>query len=1077
MIHEDASSFNTQWKSGKFSHSKKVLTADVAITKNGSIVNVFDPNGGNWNVTMPPLEAGRFYAVAHIGTSGTITIKAATGATISVLDSSGDATLFFASESEWTGMSSSLNLTDFGYTGAGHHSGLVPDPGVGPAQAPPNLRFLSELGWSTVVGLAVSNDYFKGHKGGAVTLTPLGSETLEFLSANTAITILANSGTTPKSIGFTLNAGNISHDALAGYVADQHVAHSGVTLTAGLGISGGGTIAASRTFDFAPSELTVNGAPVAGDYLVMDLAAGGPRRTLVSTLGSIINHNALLNYVANEHINHANVSMVAGMGLSGGGDITTSRSFAVNFEEFTTDTPSGNDFIPFFDSSDGLHKKTLVSNVGGGGGGGSGGSQGWMTDAPPTTALSGDLWWETDTGYLFVYYDDGSSAQWVSALPSAAGGSLTEAPTDTLVYGRKDGAWARSVAVAGDTMTGTLTIAKTGGNLLLAGFDPAAAQPLIGFHGGASSGAVMLGMNVTWSSANSFNGRIAGDWWTLGNAAGTGSYTVALATGTGAAGASANYTANLRLTVTNTGVVGIPTNIASNSTTTGSLTVAGGVGVAGALVVAGQGAFGNTVINAPDKLSISSGAAADTSLGFYQAGVRAWSLGMMSGSATFRLAPNTVGSAPFFTVDTVGNTGIPGTTVSSSTTTGALVVGGGIGAGGNINAGGTVSAVGGLSTPSVITATGLSHTFGAGGTAATVTVLLLNGGQAVGAAGSQIAFRRNSANVFTIGHYAALSGGSTDDFTIYNWINTKHAIRITATDSAVNIASTTASTSTTTGALTVVGGVGIGGALSVGGVTTTKIREVITAGRTYYVDSVLGNDSNTGLAAGASAFASLQKAMDVIASLDCSIYNVIASVADGTYAPLILKSYVGSGTVTFTSASMVPANCIITGAAAAILNQSKGCEFIIQGFKLVSTGAQDIRVSGSTKVSFNTIDFGGTGASYRAWIDQFAQVFILGTNTVSHGGAASLGLFLIEAHAYLYINSATFTFSAATTYSTTLTARDLGLVSANSATTFPGSAVTATRYSVTRNAAVGTFGATQIAGSVAGATTTGGQYA
>jgi len=500
MIHEDASSFNTQWKSGKFSHSKKVLTADVAITQNGSIVNVFDPNGGNWNVTMPPLEAGRFYAVAHIGTSGTITIKAATGATISVLDSSGDATLIFASESEWTGMSSSLNLTDFGYTGAGHHSGLVPDPGVGPAQAPPNLRFLSELGWSTVVGLAVSNDYFKGHKGGAVTLTPLGSETLEFLSANTAITILANSGTTPKSIGFTLNAGNISHNALSGYVANEHINHAGVTLTAGLGIAGGGDITASRTFDFAPSELTVNGAPVAGDYLVMDLAAGGPRRTLVSTLGSIINHNALLNYVAFEHINHANVSMVAGMGLSGGGDLTTSRSFAVDFGEFPTDSPSGNDFIPFFDSSDGLHKKTLVSNVGGGGsGGGSGGSKVYMTDTKPLTALNGDLWWESDTGFLFVYYDDGSSAQWVSALPAAAGGSVTEGPTDTLMYGRKDGGWARRVAVAGDTMTGKLTVLNT--------FEQGGGWAYFGSHnvgGGPHPNTAPLGMGVAWNYSGGF---------------------------------------------------------------------------------------------------------------------------------------------------------------------------------------------------------------------------------------------------------------------------------------------------------------------------------------------------------------------------------------------------------------------------------------------------------------------------------------------------------------------------------------------------------------------------------------------
>lgn len=42
-----------------------------------------------------------------------------------------------------------------------------------------------------------------------------------------------------------------------------------------------------------------------------------------------VNHDALLNFVANEHIDHSGVSITAGNGLSGGGDITTSRTLAV----------------------------------------------------------------------------------------------------------------------------------------------------------------------------------------------------------------------------------------------------------------------------------------------------------------------------------------------------------------------------------------------------------------------------------------------------------------------------------------------------------------------------------------------------------------------------------------------------------------------------------------------------------------------------------------------------------------------------------------------------------------------------
>ena len=43
-----------------------------------------------------------------------------------------------------------------------------------------------------------------------------------------------------------------------------------------------------------------------------------------------INHDALSNFVANKHIDHTTVSITAGNGITGGGDISASRSIAVN---------------------------------------------------------------------------------------------------------------------------------------------------------------------------------------------------------------------------------------------------------------------------------------------------------------------------------------------------------------------------------------------------------------------------------------------------------------------------------------------------------------------------------------------------------------------------------------------------------------------------------------------------------------------------------------------------------------------------------------------------------------------------
>ena len=54
--------------------------------------------------------------------------------------------------------------------------------------------------------------------------------------------------------------------------------------------------------------------------------------TLSTTDGDIV-HDSLSGFVANEHIDHSTVTLTAGDGLSGGGDITTNRSFSINVDD------------------------------------------------------------------------------------------------------------------------------------------------------------------------------------------------------------------------------------------------------------------------------------------------------------------------------------------------------------------------------------------------------------------------------------------------------------------------------------------------------------------------------------------------------------------------------------------------------------------------------------------------------------------------------------------------------------------------------------------------------------------------
>ena len=48
------------------------------------------------------------------------------------------------------------------------------------------------------------------------------------------------------------------------------------------------------------------------------------------------------------------------------------------------------------------------------------GSSVTIADAPPSSPSAGDLWWESDTGILKVYYNDGTTSQWVDATPQDA---------------------------------------------------------------------------------------------------------------------------------------------------------------------------------------------------------------------------------------------------------------------------------------------------------------------------------------------------------------------------------------------------------------------------------------------------------------------------------------------------------------------------------------------------------------------------------------------------------------------------------------------------------------------------------
>lgn len=78
-----------------------------------------------------------------------------------------------------------------------------------------------------------------------------------------------------------------------------------------------------------------------------------------------------------------------------------------------------------------------------------------------------------------------------------------------------------------------------------------------------------------------------------------------------------------------------------------------------------------------------------------------------------------------------------------------------------------------------LTATGVAHTLGAGGSGASNAILTLSGSSA-SSYGAQLRFNRNSVNKWDMGHYSSIQGGTSDDLLIYNHTAGNESFRIAA---------------------------------------------------------------------------------------------------------------------------------------------------------------------------------------------------------------------------------------------------------------------------------------------------------
>lgn len=135
------------------------------------------------------------------------------------------------------------------------------------------------------------------------------------------------------------------------------------SFVSGLGGMDSFTVSDGITSESVNNGETITFADGTGAAFVVSTNGSVPTITVHSVDGEIV-HNNLSGFDANEHINHTGVILTAGSGLSGGGDISASRTFAIDISEYnTTAVGSGDSFLML--DSDGLtEQRSTVDQLG-----------------------------------------------------------------------------------------------------------------------------------------------------------------------------------------------------------------------------------------------------------------------------------------------------------------------------------------------------------------------------------------------------------------------------------------------------------------------------------------------------------------------------------------------------------------------------------------------------------------------------------------------------------------------------------------------------------------------------------------
>lgn len=192
-------------------------------------------------------------------------------------------------------------------------------------------------------------------------------------------------------------------------------------------------------------------------------------------------------------------------------------------------------------------------------------------------------------------------------------------------------------------------------------------------------------------------------------------------------------------------------------------------------------------------------------------------------------------------------------------------------------------------------------------------------------------------------------------------------------------------------------------------------RELLTAARTYYVRTD-GSDSNTGLAnTAAGAFRTVQKAVDVVASLDLGLFDVTIR-ATGTFSESVALRNLSttSGRVLIRGDASNMTGFVLNPGSGACINTGNGFNgtYDLTYIKFDGLGGAIRGAGGGGSITYSNVDFGPSNFEHitapQGCLVQATGPYQISGGAYAHAGAYDGGFVRVSNVAVTIINNPAF---------------------------------------------------------------------